>query len=147
MRSFRKVLGSVVGLILASILTSTFAFAQHAAKGDNGANGQTAAVDKQTGKLRQLSADEAKELLDGLAPLLNQSTEGLNVRQRDNGSLFVDLEGRFMSVAVAKVNADGKVEEKCVSNAGEANEFLNGEAKEVKAKDGKTNVQPALEEK
>ena len=146
MKSSRKLLGSVVGLILVSVFTSTLAFAQHAAKGDNGVNGQQVAVDKQ-GKLRQPSAEEAKQLLDGLAPLVDNSTEGLTVVHRDDGSAFVDLQGRFQSVAVAKVGADGKVEQKCVTSVAEAKTFLNG-SKDAK-KDTKTNVKPApaLEEK
>lgn len=142
MKSFVRMLGSVVGLTLVLMATSTFVFAQHAAKGDNGVNGQQAAADKQTGKLRQPSAEEAKQLLDGLAPLVSQSTEGLNVVKHDDGSLSVDLQDRFQSVVVAKAGADAKVEEKCVTSVAEAKDFLKGDtkAKEVK--------QPAtLEEK
>ncbi len=141
MRSFRSLLGSVLGLILASLLISTFAFAQHAAKGDNGVNGQQVAVDKQTGKLRQPSAEEAKQLLDGLSPMVNTSIEGLNVVRRDDGSLFVDLQDRFQSVSIAKIGADGTVEQKCVTTLEEAKQFLNGDAKK------KAVAKPALEEK
>lgn len=145
MKSFRRVLGSIVGLILVLILTNTLALAQHAAKGDNGVNGQQAAADKQTGKLRQPSAEETKELLDGLTPLVNQSAEGLNVVKHDDGSLSVDLQDRFQNVAVAKIGADGKVEEKCVTSVAEAKDFLSRDAK---PKDSKPEAKkPALEEK
>ena len=142
MSSFRSLLGSVVGLILASLLTSTLAFAQHAAKGDNGVNGQQVAVDKQTGKLRQPSAEEVQQLLDGLTPMVNTSVEGLKVVRRDDGSAFVDLQDRFQSVSVAKIGADGKVEQKCVTTVDEAKQFLNADTKK------KTAAKPApLEEK
>jgi len=144
-KSCIKMLGAALGLILAFTLTSTAAFAQHAAKGDNGVNGQQVAVDKQSGKLRSLSADEAKVLLDGLAPLLNQSSEGLTVVKHEDGTLSVDLQDRFMSVAVAKVTADGTVEQGCVTNLDEAKEFLQGEKKESKPK--AEVKQPVLEEK
>jgi len=145
-------LGSVVGLTLVVILSSTLVLAQHAAKGDNGANGQQVAVDKQTGKLRQPTPEEAKQLIDGLTPLVNDSTEGLTAVRRDDGSLFIDLQGRFMSVAVAKAGGDGKVEEKCVTNVAEAKEFLKDDAKDAKAKDSKAKTEvtkstPALEER
>lgn len=144
MRSLRKVLGSAVGMILATIVLSTFAFAQHAAKGDNGVNGQQAAADKQTGKLRQPSAEEAKQLLDGMAPLVNMSTEGLTAIRHENGAVSVDLQDRFQSVAVAKVGADGEVEERCVTSLGEAEEFL---ASGTESKDSKAAPKPTLEEK
>lgn len=142
MKSFVRMLGSVVGLTLVVLLTSTFVFAQHAAKGDNGGNGQQAAADK-TGKLRQPSAEEAKQLLDGLAPLVNMSAEGLTAVHHEDGSVSVALQDRFQSVAVAKIGADGKVEEKCVTSVAEAKDFLKGDAKAKEAK------QPAaaLEEK
>ncbi len=152
MKSFVRILGSVVGLTLVLLVTSTVVFAQHAAKGDNGANGQQVAVDKQTGKLRQPTAEEAKQLIDGLTPLLNDSPEGLTAVHRNDGSVFVDLQGRFMSVAVAKIGADGKVEEKCVTSVAEVKEFLSGEAKDANSKNSKAKAEvkqaaPALEEK
>lgn len=153
----RKVQGALLCLLLfGGALT---AFAQHAGKGKRSndevpvnASGQQVAVDKQTGKLRQPTAEEAKQLIDGLAPLVNTSTEGLTAVRREDGSLSVDLQGRFMSVAVAKVGSDGKVEQKCVSSVAEAKEFLNSDAKDAKAKDSKaktvvTKSAPALEER
>lgn len=142
MRSLRKTLGPVVGLILALILTSTLAVAQHAAKGDNNGNGQETASDKQGGKLRQPTAEETKQLLDGVAALVNTSVEGLVAVSHEGGRLSVDLQDRFQSVAVAKIGADGKVEQRCVTSPAEAKEFLAKESKKEAQKPA-----PALEEK
>lgn len=142
MKPLRRTPGLLVGVILASILTSTFAFAQHAAKGDNGANGQQAADDKQTGKLRQPSTEETKQLLDGIAALVNTSIEGLVPRYHEGGMVSVDLQDRFQSVAVAQIGADGKVEQRCVTSTAEAREFLAKESKKEAQKPA-----PALEEK
>ncbi len=129
-------------VVLALSFADSAAFAQHAAKGDNGVSGQQAAVDK-NGKLRQPSADEAKELIDGLAPLLNHSTEGLNVIKHDDGTLSVDLQDRFMSAMVAKVGPDGKIEQKCVTSIEEAKQFFVVGAQAAPAV---SKPMPALEE-
>ncbi len=144
MKSFVRMLGSVVGLALVLMVSSTFVFAQHAAKGDNGANGQQVAADKQAGKLRQPSAEEAKQLLEGIAPLVSMSTDGLNPVYHENGSISVDLQDRFQNVAMAKIGADGKVEQKCITSVAEAENFLKRDAK---AKPEAKQPAPALEEK
>lgn len=124
------------------MVNSTVVFAQHAAKGDNGANGQQGAADKQTGKLRQPSAEEAQQLLQGVAPLVDMSTEGLTAVQHEDGSVSIDLQGRFQNVAVAIIGADGQVEERCVTSVAEAKDFLSGDTKtKPEAK------KPVLEEK
>ncbi len=138
-------LGSVVGLARVLMVSSTVVFAQHAAKGDNGAHGQQVAADKQAGKLRQPSTEEVQQLLEGVAPLVNMSTEGLTAVQHEDGSVSIDLQGRFQNVAVATIGADGKVQEKCVTSVEEAKDFLNGDAKTSKSEAKK--AAPALEEK
>ncbi len=149
---FARFLRVLPAAILALTLANSLAFAQHAAKGDNGVNGQQVAVDKQTGKLRQPTAEEAKQLLDGLTALVNTSTEGLTVVHHQNGAVSVDLQDRFMSVAVAKVGADGKIQEECVTSAAEAKQFLSGDTNDGKVKDNKAKVEvkqtaPVLEER
>jgi hypothetical protein len=86
--------------------------------------GQTVAIDRQTGKLRPPTPEEAKALAAGLKNMLNRSTEGLTAVRHPNGAVTVDLQGRFQSVAVATKNPDGTVAESCVTSKKEASAFL-----------------------
>lgn len=123
--------------VTASLLASS-AFAQHAGKGSakskDGANddvtvtasGQQVAVDPQTGKIRQPTNEEIKQLTDALK--LNDSVEGLSPVTLDNGATMVDLQDRMQSVAIAKINADGTVSEACVKNGKQASSFLKNKS-------------------
>jgi len=48
--------------------------------------------------------------------LLNKSTEGLVEERHADGSVSVDLQGRFEHVTVARKNQDGTVSQSCVDN-------------------------------
>jgi hypothetical protein len=86
--------------------------------------GQSVAIDPQTGKVRPPTPDEARQLGAALKNYLNRSSQGLTVKTHPNGVQSVDLQGRFQSVSVAKINANGSVSEKCVTNMQEAQDFL-----------------------
>jgi septal ring-binding cell division protein DamX len=81
--------------------------------------GMQVAIDPKTGRLRQPTPEERQALARALARTLNRSTEGLPVTRYANGMERVDLQGRFQSVSVATVE-NGKVHERCVTNAAEA---------------------------
>jgi hypothetical protein len=100
--------------------------------------GQTVAIDRATGRLRQPTPEEAKALAAGLKAMLNRSTDGLTVVQRANGAKSVDLQGRFQSISVARVNPNGKVAEKCVTSKREAEAFLNDARKTTRKAATKT---------
>jgi len=93
------------------------ASAQHAAKNkaDNPNKKDT---------FRNMSADELNELEAAIAPSLSQSAEGLTMKDGPEGSKYINLQGRFQSVAIAKVGSDGKVQTQCVTNMDEAKDFL-----------------------
>lgn len=78
--------------------------------------GQDAQVDPQTGKVKPLNAQEAEQLAPGLKKMLNKSADGLTEVQNADGSVSMDLEGRFRHVTVARVNEDGTVTTSCVDN-------------------------------
>ena len=101
--------------------------------------GQTVAIDRQTGRLRQPTPEEARALAAGLKAMLNRSTDGLTVVQHANGAKSVDLQGRFQSISVAKVDSDGKVAERCVTSLREADAIVNGVGKSTR----KTNHRAA----
>ena len=83
-------------------------------------------VDSQTGKIKPLSAQEAQELAQGLKTMLekNKSSEGLVEEHNADGSISVDLQGRFQNVTVARENEDGTVSTSCVDNPRAAANFF-----------------------
>jgi hypothetical protein len=81
-------------------------------------------VQVQTGQVRPLTQEEAQKLAEGLKQLVNQSTDGLTAVQHPDGSVSIDLDGRFQNVTVAKKNSDGTITQGCVDNRGAAAEFF-----------------------
>ncbi|HEX7151760.1 MAG TPA: hypothetical protein VF618_09755 [Thermoanaerobaculia bacterium] len=107
-------------LAVALLAVSTTAFAE-SRKGDQPVNEVAAtlstfqgAIDPATGRLRELTPEEAADLSRALGKLLNRSMEGVKVTANSDGSLEADLDGRFMNVVMARVNEDGTVERMCV---------------------------------
>lgn len=86
--------------------------------------GQDVQVNQQTGQIRPLSPQEAQQMAAGLRGLVNQSTEGLVEVKHADGSSSMDLQGRFQSVAVARVSDDGAITESCVDNPQAAAAFF-----------------------
>lgn len=109
---------------LALVATASAQTASKSATTSSVVAGQTVAIDKATGKLRQPTPEEAKVLAAGIAKMTNRSTDGLVVKHHPNGAKSIDLQGRFQSVSVAKTNPDGSVDEKCVTNSKQAEDFL-----------------------
>ena len=81
-------------------------------------------IDTQSGEIKPLTAEEAQKLANGLAPMLDDSADGLVQVKHADGSVSMDLQGRFQSVTVARVNADGTMEQACVDNARAAAKFF-----------------------
>jgi hypothetical protein len=73
-------------------------------------------LDPQTGQVRPLTQEEAQEMANGIKRLVNQSTDGLQSVRHADGSVSMDLQGRFQSIAVAKRDEDGKLIESCVDD-------------------------------
>lgn len=85
--------------------------------------GQDMPVDSQ-GQIRPLTQEEAQKLAEGLKGMLNKSSEGLVEEHDADGSVTVDLQGRFQSVTVARENKDGTVSTSCVDNPRAAGAFF-----------------------
>ena len=64
------------------------------------------------------------ELADYIEKVTNRSSEGLLGRELPSGGYALDLDGRFQSVRLGKVNVYGDVETACVTGLGEAANFL-----------------------
>jgi len=75
-------------------------------------------------QIRPLTQEEAQQMAAGLKDMVNQSTEGLQQVHHADGSVSMDLKGRFQSVALAKKGDDGNVEQSCVDNPQSAAAFL-----------------------
>lgn len=121
--SFRRSCGILtVFLLFIGVLGAS---AQHAAKGTpKSDDGQQVAADTKNQKVRPPSQEEIQTLLEGMKNYVNQSTEGLQVKRTTTGAQYVDLEGRFENVAIAKIGPDGKVQSECVNNLKDAKKFL-----------------------
>ena len=92
-------------------------------------------VDSQTGKIKPLTPQEAQELAQGLKTMLdkNKSSEGLVEEHNADGSISVDLQGRFQNVAVARENEDGTVTTSCVDTTRAAANFFGIDPKLVES--------------
>ena len=86
--------------------------------------GQEVQVDSQTGQIRELTPEEAQKLAAGLKRMLNKSTKDRVQVQRPDGSVSIDLDGRFQNVTVAKINEDGTISQSCVDNPRAAGAFF-----------------------
>jgi len=90
-----------------------------------------AAVDPETGELvigvgvQQPAGDSGKAVDAELAKMLSRSDEGLEAVTYPDGRVSVHLKGRFMNAAVARINADGKLESLCTEHSAEAHDFLD----------------------
>ena len=62
--------------------------------------GQEIQIDSQTGEIKPLTPEEAQKLANGLAPMLDRSTDGLVQVKHADGSVSMDLQGRFKDVAI-----------------------------------------------
>jgi Na+-translocating ferredoxin:NAD+ oxidoreductase RnfG subunit len=93
--------------------------------------GQDVKIDSQTGQIQELTPEEAQRLAAGLKPMLNKSSDGLVTVQHPDGSMSMDLQGRFQNVAVARVNKDGTVSESCVDNPRAAGAFFGIDPKQI----------------
>ena len=102
--------------------------------------GQDVHVNSQTGEIQPLTPQEATKLAEGLKPMLNQSTEGLVQVQHPDGSVSVDLQGRFQDVTVARVNKDGTVSQSCVNNPKAAGAFFGIDPKQIENAPSRTKV-------
>lgn len=75
----------------------------------------------QQGPLTQAESQQLAEQLEG-----NKTTDGLVQEKREDGTVAVDLQGRFQNVTLAKKNDDGTVSAACVDTPEAAGAFLGG---------------------
>ena len=87
------------------------------------AGGNKIRVNARTMQQGPLTQDQAQDIADRLRD--NKSTAGLVEVKHADGTVEMDLQGRFQNVVIAKKNDDGSVSTACVDNAEAAREFLS----------------------
>lgn len=105
--------------------------AAHAAAPSPATAAMRVAIDPETGQIGLPSSEDAKALAmpaepQGEAP----------VRVLADGTTQIDMRGRGLTYAVARVGADGKVATGCATDANDARRFLLGAGTATKAVDG-----------
>jgi hypothetical protein len=89
----------------------------------------------QRGPLTQEQSQEIADALEG-----NKSTDGLVETKHEDGTVSVDLQGRFQNVTVAKRNDDGSVSSSCVDTPEGARSFLRRDDAATPAPGGGTGA-------
>jgi hypothetical protein len=85
----------------------------------------------QQGPLTQGEAQQLADQLEG-----NKATDGLVQEKHEDGTVEVDLQGRFQNVTMARKNDDGTVSAACVDTPEAASAFLTGAEKTATATTG-----------
>jgi hypothetical protein len=100
------------------------------------ASSLTDQVVQQTGQIKPLTQEEAQRLATELKTLANRSTDGLQPVNHPDGTVSIDLQGRFQNVALAKRNEDGAVSQSCVDNPAAGAVFFGIDPRLVGVKTG-----------
>jgi|GEM_PF-6269611 len=82
--------------------------------------------DPATGELGPPPAAQ-RGLSQRLQNAVSRSNAGLSSRMLPNGAIALDLQGRFMTLAMARRGADGALDLECADHPGEAIQWLNTE--------------------
>jgi len=107
-------------VVVLSLLASVSPlFAADAEPAGEAIAGLHVAVDPSTGRLTAPTPEQRANLAVALAQMIDQRTEGLEVRRLQNGMRLVDLKGRFRNVEVAVRGTDGEVLLRCIGAPGE----------------------------
>src|SRR5437879_125834 len=84
--------------------------------------GKKVRVNARTMQQGPLTQEQSQQIADALTN--NKSTAGLVEVKHADGTVEMDLQGRFQDVVIAKKNDDGSVSIACVDNADAARSFL-----------------------
>lgn len=88
--------------------------------------GMVIGIDPETGKLGMPTREQLKELSDLEQQRLNHSSAGLVEVHHPDGSVSVDLQGRFQEFATVRIGPDGELIFQCVDGAENAERALKG---------------------
>jgi hypothetical protein len=99
----------------------------------NRGNQQRAEIDPQTGRLKEPTAEDSRELNDEMSKKHNRNPEELVVTQQADGTLMVQLGEEYMDVMVVKIGQDGKPVMDCVKGVSNAEAVVKAEANAANA--------------
>ncbi len=97
-----------------------------------GTHSMRAYLDPETGTLGSMPTATTLSA-KSLDPALSRSSEGLVQKTLPDGTVMVDLQGRFQNASLAHLDTDGAVQVICTEDASCAHRFLEG-------KDGATHT-------
>ena len=80
-----------------------------------GGAGMVVTIDPERGPVQD-DGQMSEEMREALAEMINTSSEGLKEVTLADGTVIVDLKGRFRSAMVATIDKDGKVRTNCLSS-------------------------------
>jgi hypothetical protein len=89
--------------------------------------GVQVAIDPETGRLRQPTRQEARELLRGLDAMWHSTARSGQATKSADGTLSMVLGSEGLNIAIARLDGIG-LASACVENAGQAEQFLLGAA-------------------
>lgn len=89
-----------------------------------GAAGVIVAIDPATGKLIQPSAEQVRALIPPVPAGMDRSFEGLVEIHKPDGTVGIDLQGRFADYAVVRMGPNGKPVFRCVHGEAELQQSL-----------------------
>ncbi len=82
-------------------------------------------LDPETGEMVPVTGLDKAEFERQLDQRLDRSGAGLTEVHHSDGSVSMDLQGRFQSLSVATTDSAGNVHTGCVTNKDEAHQFLD----------------------
>lgn len=125
-RASRIRIGIILSAVVLALTIGTIALSRNPSQASQKRYVATKEIirDKTTGNLRKPTTEETDLMVDQLKSLTDRSTEGLTATQQPNGTVSMDLDGRFGGVVLGRDNADGTTEVRCVFTMEEAAEFL-----------------------
>jgi len=134
--------GIMVGTVLAAaavVVASPAALAQGPQAGPRSRpdlvekiTGKRIHLDKATGTVRAITADEARELIDSIIAATERAGAGLEPTVGAEGAQMIDVEGHFGHIVISRYNPDGSIALRCVSTADEAADFLAEEPLDIR---------------
>ncbi len=108
--------------------------------------GMVVGIDPETGKLGMPTQEQLEELSGLGQPEVDHSSEGLVEVHHPDGSVSVDLQGRFQEFATVRIGPGGKLIFQCVDGAENAERAVM-EAAEDGSPGGAAGPAPAAEER
>jgi hypothetical protein len=97
--------------------------------GRPGSAGMLIGIDPETGKLGMPTPEQLEDLSDLQQPQIDHSDAGLVEVHHPDGSVSIDLQGRFQEYATVRIGPDGKMTYQCVDGEDNAKRALQSPAR------------------